>query len=355
MTTFTHTMLRAFLWSGSLCLVACESGTPDPSPSVEPAAAPDVNDGGDVEDAGVVGDAGVVAEGWHTLQALPVARQETACVVHDGEVWVVGGYGASPGAQMVDTVHIYNPDDDSWREGPRLPEPLHHAQVAAVGDDVLVLGYLVSGFRPSGNAYKLNAAGTGWDPIASMPAGAERGAGIAVVLDDEVWVVGGFQYPAAIASVWRYQPDDDTWVAGPALPEALDHLVAGVVDGRIVTAGGRAVSIGAHNPHTFVLNADKTAWLRDDDMPTSRAGAAAAVLDDMLVVFGGEGAPNATGVFNNVEGFTLDDGWMSFEPMAVPRHGFCAAALPNSIFLPGGADVEAFAAIDHVDHWVPPQ
>ncbi len=82
-------------------------------------------------------------------------------------------------------------------------------------------------------------------------------------------------------------------------------------------------------------------------MPASRAGAAAAVLDGRLYVFGGEGnSADATGVFAETESYNpAEDRWNTHPPMHTPRHGTGAAAVGRTIYVPGGADVEGFGAV----------
>ena len=90
-------------------------------------------------------------------------------------------------------------------------------------------------------------------------------------------------------------------------------------------------------------------------MPTSRGGVASAVLDGRLYVFGGEGAPDvASGVFDAVEVYDVaGDRWSVLEPMPSPRHGMGAAAVDGRIIIPGGADEQAFGAVETVSSYQP--
>ena len=90
-------------------------------------------------------------------------------------------------------------------------------------------------------------------------------------------------------------------------------------------------------------------------MPTSRAGGAAAVLDDRIYVFGGEGNPiSATGVFDDAESYdAATDSWSIHAPMPTPRHGSGAAALMGRIYVLGGANRDGFSAVDTVQAFTP--
>jgi hypothetical protein len=67
-----------------------------------------------------------------------------------------------------------------------------------------------------------------------------------------------------------------------------------------------------------------------------------------IVVAGGEGNPAAaTGVFDAVEAYDpAGDAWTALAPMPTPRHGTGAATLGRTLYLPGGATVQAFGAVD---------
>ena len=83
-------------------------------------------------------------------------------------------------------------------------------------------------------------------------------------------------------------------------------------------------------------------------MLTPRAGAAAAIVGGRFLVVGGEGNEEAaSGVFPQVEANDpLSDAWSSLPPMPTPRHGMGAAAVGATLYVPGGADVQAFSAVD---------
>jgi hypothetical protein len=88
-------------------------------------------------------------------------------------------------------------------------------------------------------------------------------------------------------------------------------------------------------------------------MLTPRGGCAAATLGDRTFVFGGEGnAALPSGVFPELEAYTPDS-WEALEPMPTPRHGTGAAELDGVIYVPGGATMQAFGAVDTHEAYVP--
>lgn len=310
----------------------------------EPSVAPEPE--GVPEDAGVDADGGVFPSMWRDEPALPAPRQETAVLSVGDRIFVLGGYDAPPGQQIQNSIYVFDTVTGEWSEGPPLPAAMHHVNAAVVGNEIFVLGSLRASFLQNGDGFALDTTTGTWRPLAPMASDVARGAGVAIAVDDDIFVVGGYRNYDSSALVDVYRVSDDTWRPAAPIPDALDHLVGGRVAETIVIAGGREGGITAHQPKTFVYASETDAWTEVAPMPTSRAGAAGAVVDSTLVVIGGEGAPNATGVFEEVEAYDVErDEWRTLEAMPLPRHGMGAATVGNRVYVPGGADIQAFAAV----------
>ena len=305
-----------------------------PDAAAPDAAAPDAS----ADDAG---------PSWRACPPLPGGpRQETAVVAVDGEVWVLGGFDRA--RRVVDRVEVFDVARGAWRAGPTLPVPLHHAQAAVVDGAIFVLGFLTGAdFRPDPRGLVLERGASAWRSVAALPNGTARGGGIAVTHRGQIWVLGGLRL-GAVDDVTIYDPARDAHVAGPRLPAPRDHLGAGVVGGRLVVVGGRRGRIESHAPTTWSLDDAAQAWVDAAPLPTSRGGFASAVLGDALVVVGGEGNANdARGVFDVVEAYDgVAGAWRSAPPLPRGIHGPGAAAVGPWLLVPGGADAQAFAAVE---------
>lgn len=284
--------------------------------------------------------------GWETL--APIARgplQENAVVALDGEVFVIGGYDEE---KVVDRVEAYDPSSDSWRDVAPLPGPRHHVNAAQVGGKIYVLGGLVTnGFNATGESFVYDPSSDGWSPIASMPAGTERGGAAVGVIGTEIYVAGGYRN-GSVVDFSTYDTASDMWTVHPALPSPRDHLVGGAIGGVFYAVGGRVGSLDNVMAPVDVFDPASGSWTVGAEMLTPRAGCAAAVLGTELFVFGGEGDTSAVGgVFDEVEAYdAASDTWTAHPPMVTPRHGTGAAAIDGVIYVPGGADTQAFAAVN---------
>ncbi len=296
-------------------------------------------------------------EGGGTWEEVaPIAtgpRQEVGVAVIGDEMYVVGG--ANEALQFQASVEVYHPQSDTWRSAQPLPLRMHHANVAAWNDKLYVLGFLTDrSFTPHGRSFVYDPQTDTWDEISPLPNGTERGASAVGVIEDKIYVAGGLR-GNAVRDFSRYDPQTDTWEILPSMPDGLDHLGAGVIRGVLYTVGGRRRSIGAHQAVTYAFDPTTSTWQQRASMPTSRAGLAAAVLRDKLYVFGGEGNPaHRSQVFRDTEVYDpATDAWEVLRPMLTRRHGTGAATLGDKIYIPGGAALVGFSAIDIHEVYTP--
>jgi N-acetylneuraminic acid mutarotase len=311
--------------------------------------APDtVSDGGVSFDAPQQPDAGAWTQGPEVAGG---AIQETAAVALDGRIYVIGGFDAKQ--EIVDRVVVYSVESGGWSVFFPLPRPVHHANAAVVDGTIYVLGALGDGFAPIADAWAVTpGVDTGWRTLTSLPIG--RGSAAVGVVDGEIVLAGGLAGFSAIDDVAVYDPVEDSWdESWPDLPEPRDHGCGATVDGRFFVIGGRGGAITSVTGS--VLEWSGKGWEPRAAMPTARGGVACGVVGDRVVVVGGEGnTAAASGVFPQVEIYDpAGDDWASQPDMPRPRHGMGAAGWDGALYVPGGADAQAFAAVSTFDWYRP--
>jgi len=309
-------------------LIACGGSDPAPEPTA------------DAPQAGGCDDAAP----WAAAAPLAIGpTQETAVVAVADKIYILGGF---QDLTITSAVQIFDTTTCTYAAGPELPLPVHHVNAAVIDGTIVVGGALQGGnFAAIGDTWSWHpATETAWSIRAPMPAGTQRGAGVAGAIDGTLIVAGGLR-GGAVGDVSAYDLALDTWTALPSLPVPRDHACGGVIDGKLYVAGGRMTSIPSTSTATFEL-ADGT-WQTKAPMLTGRGGTACGVIADRLIVVGGEGNPQASsGVFPQVEAYTpASDAWESLDPMLTPRHGMGAAASGGKLYVPGGATVQGFGAV----------
>jgi N-acetylneuraminic acid mutarotase len=102
-------------------------------------------------------------------------------------------------------------------------------------------------------------------------------------------------------------------------------------------------------------------WVTLASMPTARAAAAAAVLDNSIIVIGGRtgtGGPCSGGALSAVELYDIDTNtWSTLAPLPAPRSDLSAVAHGGNVYVFGGCDTfqspvnDAFVYDPQTDSW----
>lgn len=139
-------------------------------------------------------------DGWSA--AAPIAKEldHLGAVEIEGEIWTIGGRHE---LEFTSRVAIYNPEQDAWRDGPDLPEPVSAAGVGVVDNALVVVsgeeyGLLTGGILTDSWMYDLDGDEPAWQRIAGPPMDV-HGAGDAVVGsgdDERLLVLGGAHWHA---------------------------------------------------------------------------------------------------------------------------------------------------------------
>ncbi len=280
------------------------------------------------------------APGWELMAELPNGRGETAGAVAGGRLWVIGGL-AGVSAQASAEVSVYDPASDAWSTGPSLPAARHHA--AAVGLDGVVYvgggGPSVADWTPQASFWALDADADGgadadagaWRELAPMPE-ARLGHRM-VAVDGLVYVVGGI---GETGSVLVYDPAADAWTTGTEMSVSRDHLAVVVVDGEIWAIGGRGG--GRNHARVNIYDPTADAWREGPPLPEATSGASEGVVGSVIFLSGGE----------DPGGRVIDGHWRldvsaaspSWEPLPAPPlvvHGAPGFGVGGRFYVIGGS------------------
>ncbi len=244
---------------------------------------------------------------WHVLSASarPASGSHHAAEVVNGLLFLLGGFGG--GSEGL--VQILNPRQGVWRLGPRMPFNAGSSASAHIDGKIYVAGGIVDSSTTAAAAV-LDLSSMTWSAIAAMPLPrnhaasatdgrkfyvfggrgpgsgdanvvangfddvqiydpatntwrvsdgapgspvrvpvARGGAGKAVYVDGEFWILGGETKSAAGASTTNtfarvdiYDPVLNRWRVGPSLPTARHGIFPVASNGMIMVAGGGAVA-----------------------------------------------------------------------------------------------------------------
>jgi hypothetical protein len=284
------------------------------------------------------------APGWEQLPgAMPAPRGETAVAVAGATLYEDGGL-TGIGIESTAELSSLNADTLTWVTGPPLPEPRHHAAAAAVRNDIFLSGGAASiaDGGPRSEVWALNTMTFEWTPVAPMPI-ARLGHRM-VAIDGILYVVGGVSGaspPGASVepgAVLIYDALAATWTTGAALPQPRDHLAVVVVDGEIWAIGGRTAAGNVARVDIYDPGTDM--WRDGPPLPEPTSGAAEAAIGSRILVSGGEDPGRGTMVDRHWILDTADvtsDSWVELAPPPLTVHGVPGAALRGSFVIAGGS------------------
>ena len=221
-----------------------------------------------------------------------------------------------------------------WSMGPEYPIGIQDSALGVVGNTLISAGGFSrnvkdilascpdafagepSGFTNLTFALDLGATDAGWQRIADVPANPPRQGGAAVVVDDELYVIGGFNYtpPNTYRDVFRlrWEGGDWSWEQLPCLtPWPVCETSAVCLGKRIYMVGGfdyfaaagpkgdvfhaeRGREDNAVGNALFVLDTERLedGWQRCADLPgTSRGDVGAVPCSGRIWVIQGVFAP----------------------------------------------------------------
>jgi N-acetylneuraminic acid mutarotase len=245
------------------------------------------------------------ANQWHKLSPLPEGRHHIALAAAGGKIYGIGGFsGAIPDWRAHATVFVYDPKLDRWAPGPALPQARAEGVVAAIGDNIYLIGGRmptsadashISQHADTNRGEVLDVRSGQWKRIADAPTA--RNSAAAAVIGNKIYVVGGRQMvtqpngsqrPVNVATLEVYDPANDRWETRSPMPLAQGGLAAASYKGRLYAFGGEQfVPERKVFAEAWVYDPASDRWTALPKMPTPRHGHGAAVVGNRVFLIGG--------------------------------------------------------------------
>ncbi len=218
---------------------------------------------------------------WQLSSPMKIKRRYCGVGTLDGKIWVVGGYISDVTDEVTGAVEIYDPETDSWSDGPSLEAPCTQGVAAVVKGRF----YIVFSNPERTNSYTSSIAPgeTAWRPEPPPPYpvfqtdGCELNNKIYMIIpavglimydpamqtwqtdfpaipgtkapraaavanhDDQVWVISGTDV-ADEKMVWCFSTREREWTRGPSVPRSIRWADGLEVNGRLYLFGGATYS-----------------------------------------------------------------------------------------------------------------
>jgi N-acetylneuraminic acid mutarotase len=271
------------------------------------------------------------------------ARIETSAVAIDDKFYLVGGIGKNP------PVEVFDPKTNRWTQKSSPPLALHHYAAVVVDGKIAVFGALTGGFpkeQPVPNLWWYDPEPDTWTQGPEIPEDRRRGAGGCVLDGNKLYLVGGNtngHWNGFVPWLDRYDLKTGEWERLADAPNARDHFQAALIDGKIYAAGGRHSHAEIEQvfnktvPAVDVYDIATGKWTTlAEPIPTPRAGAPTLVRDGRVILIGGESGVGK-GIHGEVEALVAATGtWETLPPLGEPRHSGGAAFLKDDLYYVAG-------------------
>jgi len=300
--------------------------------------------------------------GWTEIEPMLIPRLGVKGAVAFGRIYMCGGFIDDPeyGYSTAGKVESFDPSmpDDGWRDDGKMAMKKYQHYMESV-DNVI---YLFGGYK--GPPHTM--AGTMKDPnvvefrpvISELKTpildGAQHG-GATAVINDKIYIFGGYEDGSLTSKVKEYDPAADTWTLMDPMPNGAHKGASAVV------SGGKAIVFdGAFSTATLEFDPSQpleSQWTTLEAMPDDRYGAAAVYYDDTANMFFSGIGPELAFVIggNDTSDLPVDTTlifdvtnktWTSFyafDLLPIPLGMATAALVDDTIFLAGGMNINGEA------------
>ncbi|WP_424494854.1 Kelch repeat-containing protein [Salinimicrobium sp. GXAS 041] len=279
----------------------------------------------------------------YSTEGEVLARHENAMAKVGNKIVLIGGRGNKP-------LNILDLETNEWTNGAQPPFEIHHLQAVSLDGLIYVLGAFTGGWpfeTPLSHVFIYDISNDIWITGPEIPENRRRGAAGVAVFEDKIYLVNGIINGHTSGWVnWldEFDPYTGEWKILPNAPVARDHFHAAVINKKLYVAGGRRSGSVEGNgfagtvSETNVYDFNSQKWEILPNIPTPRAGATTAVLNDKLIILGGESdlQEKAHGEIELYDPSSKN--WKNLPILGTGRHGTQAVTIQNNILIGAGSE-----------------
>jgi N-acetylneuraminic acid mutarotase len=287
--------------------------------------------------------------------SLPIGATGMAAAPANGLVYAMGG--SNGGMKYFNNLGAYDPSVNAWSK--KAPMPTARAYLAACSAGTYSLLYAIGGSNSNGvlgtvEVYNLQA--NTWSAISGLNVPRSRLAAVIDPATGKIYAIGGLtstNFISAVGTMEVYNPSSQTWQAGPPMPTPRSGLAAVLLNGQIYAIGGENASAVLNTVEVYDISTNT--WSELPALLVARYGLAAVAANGKIYAIDGISASTQTPYNNTVEAFDLTANQWTEVLSPLTTRGVVAAAVPNAsnfIYILGG--VNSSGALNLVEQYSPP-
>ncbi len=233
------------------------------------------------------------SDSWTPKKPMPTPRTDFAIAEYQNNIYIIGGTNADGSYSSVN--EIYDTVNDSWTTMASIPTARSGIEGNVVNGKIYVMGgenysgyiNLLQAF-PQNDIY--NIATNSWSSGKSMPVPVY--AYSSAVIDNKIYYLGGANHLTPNNLTQIYDPQKNSWTFGanfsmPMMTAAAAATTGVMAPKRIYLFGGTSDEPLAGENNTQVYDPANNSWSNGTVMPSGRSSMAAATVDDLIYVIGG--------------------------------------------------------------------
>jgi N-acetylneuraminic acid mutarotase len=233
------------------------------------------------------------ADIWALKSSMPTPRTVFGIVEYQGKIFVIGGTNSD--GTNVNVNEVYDPSNDTWTTLAPMPTARTGIEANAVNGKIYVMGgenysgYINFLFAfPQNEIY--NIATNSWSTGKPKPYPVY--AYSSAVVNTKIYYLGGANHVSPNNLTQIYDPQKDSWTFGANFSMSMMATAAAATTGamapqRIYLFGGTSDEPLAGENNTQVYDPASNTWINGTVMPSGRSSMAAAGVDDLIYVIGG--------------------------------------------------------------------
>ncbi|WP_369878757.1 Kelch repeat-containing protein [Bacillus sp. JNUCC-21] len=224
---------------------------------------------------------------WVPEANLPESRTSAMTASVNGKIYVLGG---TYNGNSTSTTYVYDPKSNVWIQKKSMPQIVSSGSAVVVGEKIYVLGgsYWSNGTRVQLQTVLIyDTQNDTWEKGTDMPV---KGSsfGSAAVIGNKIYVVWGNN--EGPSSNYCYDTEQKSWSKKNDLPLSIHGATVQTVDNKIYLMGGSDQNLIPPKTTYDVIyeyNQSTDSWLEKQNLITGVAFAASTVLNGEVYIIGG--------------------------------------------------------------------
>ncbi len=284
---------------------------------------------------------------WQKLPDMAVPRWEAGSLVFENRLYVFGGYRMP--TKACKRVDVFDPQDNRWRQLADLPSAITHMNMVRDGRSVWFAGGFKDGYKGYAIAevwrYDLDKNTYAPGPPLPQP----RASGGLAIIDRKLHYIGGLtkDRDTCGATHWvldldKFEKGDAKWEETKPMSKGRCHFGIAMLDGKIYLIGGmyHHDSRQIDRPLVDVYDPATDAWSKGADLPTGHTHAEAStfVYNGRICFLGGMAqAGERRWIDNKITALTADGKWEHIGELPRPLSAAAAGIVNGKLYLAGGS------------------